>query len=218
MDSIPSNSASTRSKDRLEILIAILLGVAAIIAAWCSFQAGSLSGDVQRSYSEGIRTADAASQVYNSAVSNDIRDESLFLEFAKAAELGDEQTASYILNSLMSPELAAAVQWWADQPDSAGFDSPFVDENPEWSTTLFDEAAELDASAQIFFDDAARFEKEGGSFDQLTVVMAVALFFLGVAGLSRQRRVMVALTCVGVTIILFALVRSLMLGDPGGLL
>lgn len=203
---------------RMEIAIAIMLGVAAIVTAWCSFQSGLLNGEVQKSYSEGIRSADAASQAYNMAVSNDIRDEALFLEFAKAAQNGDEETATYILDTLMSPELAAAVGWWSEQPDEAGYDSPFVEDNPNWSTALFDEAEALDETAQSYFDAAEKSDRDGDAFDQLTVVLAVALFFLGIAGLSRQRRVMIGLASIGVVIVASAILRAVVLGDPGGVL
>ncbi|MFM7593102.1 MAG: hypothetical protein ACKO85_15045, partial [Isosphaeraceae bacterium] len=41
-------------------------------------------------------------------------------EFANAAQADDEETALYILETLMSPELAAAVDWWSAQPDDSG--------------------------------------------------------------------------------------------------
>ncbi len=209
-------SSDETSSNRMEIMIAILLGVAAIVTAWCSFQASQLGDVVQKSYSEGIRAADAASQAYNTAVANDISDQTLFLEFAKAAQADDEDTAIYVLETLMSPELGAAVEWWIDQPDDSGFDSPFVEENPEWSNALYDEAAALDESSQAFFDGADQADTDADSFDLLTVILAIALFFLGVAGLSRQRRVMIGLSVVGSIIIVVSIVRAIALGDPAG--
>ena len=204
------------SSNRMEIVIAILLGIAAIVTAWCSFQASQLGDVVQKSFSEGIRAADAASQAYNSAITNDIRDQTLFLEFAKAAQADDEETALYVLDTLMSPELAAAVEWWSEQPDDSGFDSPFVEENPEWSNALYEEAAALDESSQAFFDGADEADNDADAFDLLTVILALALFFLGVAGLSRQRKVMIALSTVGSIVIVFSIIRSIALGDPAG--
>ncbi len=211
-----SRAADERSSNRMEILIAVLLGIAAIVTAWCSFQASQLGDVVQKSFSEGIRAADAASQAYNSAITNDIRDQTLFLEFAKAAQANDEETALYVLETLMSPELASAVEWWSAQPDDSGFDSPFVEENPDWSNALYEEAAALDESSQAFFDAADEADNDADNFDLLTVILALALFFLGVAGLSRQRKVMVVLSVIGAVVILFSIIRAIMLGDPAG--
>lgn len=212
------NEVDVRSTSRIEVIVAVLLGVAAVVTTWSSFQSGQLSGRVQSNYSQGIRIADEASQAYNTAVANDIRDRSLFLEFAKAAEADDEATAQYVFQTLMSPELAAAVEWWSDQPDESGFDSPFVDENPAWSNEAFETAQALDAEAQSQFDEAERIGGEADDFERLSVVLALALFFLGIAGLSRQRRVMLGLAACGLVIVLYALVRVVVLGDPAGLL
>jgi metal-dependent amidase/aminoacylase/carboxypeptidase family protein len=212
------NEVDVRSTSRIEVIVAVLLGVAAVVTAWSSFQSGQLSGRVQSNYSQGIRIADEASQAYNTAVANDIRDRSLFLEFAKAAEADDEATAQYVLQTLMSPELAAAVEWWSEQPDESGFDSPFVDENPAWSNEALETAQALDAEAQSRFDEAKRIGGEADDFERLSVVLALALFFLGIAGLSRQRRVMLGLAACGSVIVVYALVRVIVLGDPAGLL
>lgn len=212
------NEVDVRSTSRIEVIVAVLLGVAAVVTTWSSFQSGQLSGRVQSNFSQGIRIADEASQAYNTAVANDIRDRSLFLEFAKAAEADDEATAQYVFQTLMSPELAAAVEWWSDQPDESGFDSPFVDENPAWSNEAFETAQALDAEAQSQFDEAERIGGEADDFERLSVVLALALFFLGIAGLSRQRRVMLGLAACGSVIVLYALVRVMVLGDPASLL
>ena len=119
-----------RTLDRTEIVIAILLGIAAILTAWSTFQSAQLGGAVTAAYSEGIRLSDTASQAYNDASATDIADEALFLEFAKASNAGDESTADYIYSSLMTEDLAAAIDWWIEQPDSAGYDTPFTEDNP----------------------------------------------------------------------------------------
>jgi hypothetical protein len=212
------NEVDVRSTSRTEVFVAVLLGVAAVVTAWSSFQSSQLSGRVQANYSEGIRIADEASQAYNTAVANDIRDRSLFLEFAKAAQADDEATAQYVLQTLMSPELAAAVEWWSEQPDESGPDSPFVEENPAWSNEDFETAQKLDVEAQERFDEAKRVGGEADDFERLSVILALALFFLGVAGLSRQHRVMLGLAACGMVIVVYALMRVVVLGDPAGLL
>ena len=212
------NEVDVRSTSRTEVFVAVLLGVAAVITAWSSFQSSQLSGRVQANYSEGIRIADEASQAYNTAVANDIRDRSLFLEFAKAAQADDEATAQYVLQTLMSPELAAAVEWWSEQPDESGPDSPFVEENPAWSNEDFETAQKLDVEAQERFDEAKRVGGEADDFERLSVILALALFFLGVAVLSRQHRVMLGLAACGMVIVVYALIRVVVLGDPAGLL
>lgn len=213
-----SSEASSAFKDRLELVIAVMLGLAAIITAWTAFQSSQLGDKVQESFSEGIRAADQASQEYNTAIATDNQNQALFLEFAKALVVEDEVTSSYIKQTLMSDELAAAVEWWVEQPDDTGPDSPFVEENPNWDDKSWTAAAELDAKAQQYFDEAKKADTNGDKFDLLQVIVTLSLFLFGVASLVRQQRIQVGLAAIGGSILLYSIVMTIILGDPAGIL
>jgi hypothetical protein len=204
-------------KDRVEQVLAVMLGLAAIITAWAAFQSGQLGDKVQESYSEGIRLSDQASQQSNTAIATDNKDQALFLEYAKALVAEDEITATYISESLMSPELFAAIEWWIEQPDETGPDSPFVEENPNWNNTSRTAAAELAAEAQQYFDIAKESDSDGDRFDFLEVIVTLALFLFGVASLVRQQRIQLGLAVAGGAILIYSIAMVLLLGDPGGL-
>ncbi len=204
-------------KDRLELVIAVMLGLAAMITAWTAFQSTQLGDKVQESFSEGIRTSDQASQEYNTAIATDNQSQALFLEYAKATVAEDEVTATYIKETLMSPELAAAVDWWIEQPEETGPDSPFVDENPNWDDSSWVAGAELDAKAQEYFDAAKTADTEGDKFDLLQVIVTLSLFLFGVASLVRQQRIQIGLAAVGAVILIYSIVMTISLGDPAGL-
>jgi len=205
-----------RIVDRTEIVIAILLGMAAIMTAWSTFQSSQLGAAVTAAYSEGIRLSDTASQAFNDASATDIADEALFLEFAKASNAGDEGTADYIYSSLMSEDLAAAVDWWLEQPDSAGYGTPFVEDNPAWSTVAYDDAAAIDADAQAKFDEATAKDELGSDFDVLSIIIAISLFLFGVASLVRQERIKIGLGAIGAVILVYSAIRLVQLGNPAG--
>jgi len=187
-----SSKPNTSSKDRLEFVIAVMLGLAAIITAWTAFQSTQLGDKVQESFSEGIRTSDQASQEYNTALATDNQSQAIFLEYAKAAVAGDEVTAAYIKDTLMTPELAAAVEWWIEQPEETGPESPFVEENPNWDDSSWVTAEELDVKAQEYFDAAKKADTDGDRFDLLQVIVTLSLFLFGVASLARQQRIILS--------------------------
>jgi hypothetical protein len=212
------NSESKASfKDRVEQVIAVMLGLAAIITAWTAFQSSQLGDKVQESFSEGIRSSDQASQEYNTAIATDNQDQAIFLEYAKALVAEDEVTATYIQESLMSPELAAAVQWWIEQPDDTGPDSPFVEENPNWDDISWTTAADLDVEAQQYFDSARQADADGDEFDLLEVIVTLSLFLFGIASLVRQQKIQVGLAAVGGIILIYSIIMTITLGDPAGL-
>jgi hypothetical protein len=211
----PGSQASF--KDRVEQIIAVMLGLAAIITAWTAFQSSQLGDKVQESFSEGIRSSDQASQEYNTAIATDNQDQAIFLEYAKALVAEDEVTATYIQESLMSPELAAAVQWWIEQPDDTGPDSPFVEENPNWDDGSWTIAADLDVEAQEYFDSARQADADGDEFDLLEVIVTLSLFLFGIASLVRQQKIQVGLAAVGGIILIYSIIMTITLGDPAGL-
>ena len=215
-DTITSESKAS-FKDRVEQIIAVMLGLAAIITAWTAFQSSQLGDKVQESFSEGIRSSDQASQEYNTAIVTDNQDQAIFLEYAKALVAEDEVTATYIQESLMSPELAAAVQWWIEQPDDTGPDSPFVEENPNWDDSSWNTAADLDVEAQQYFDSARQADADGDEFDLLEVIVTLSLFLFGVASLVRQQKIQVGLATVGGLILIYSIIMTITLGDPAGL-
>jgi hypothetical protein len=215
-DTINSES-KTSFKDRVEQIIAVMLGLAAIITAWTAFQSSQLGDKVQESFSEGIRSSDQASQEYNTAIATDNQDQAIFLEYAKALVAEDEVTATYIQESLMSPELAAAVEWWIEQPDDTGPDSPFVEENPNWDDSSWNTAADLDVEAQQYFDSARQADADGDEFDLLEVIVTLSLFHFGVASLVRQQKIQVGLAAVGGVILIYSIIMTITLGDPAGL-
>ena len=209
--------ASSSFKDRVEQIIAVMLGLAAIVTAWTAFQSSQLGDKVQESFSEGIRTSDQASQEFNTAIATDNQDQAIFLEYAKALVSEDEVTATYIQESLMSPELAAAVAWWVEQPDDTGPDSPFVEENPDWDDSSWTAAAELDVEAQQYFDAAKQADTDGDEFDLLEVIVTLSLFLFGIASLVRQQKIQVGLATVGGVILIYSIITAIGLGDPAGL-
>ena len=217
-ETIDTNSSkpNTSSKDRLEFVIAVMLGLAAIIPAWTAFQSTQLGDKVQESFSEGIRTSDQASQEYNTALATDNQSQAIFLEYAKAAVAEDEVTAAYIKDTLMTPELAAAVEWWIEQPEETGPESPFVEENPNWDDSSWVAAEELDVKAQEYFDAAKKADTDGDRFDLLQVIVTLSLFLFGVASLARQQKIQIGLAALGGVVLVYSIVMTIVLGDPAG--
>lgn len=202
--------------DRIEVVIAILLGVAAILTAWSTFQSSQLAGSVAKEYSKGIHAADAASQKYNDATAIEIADEGIFLEYTKALHSGEQELATYIHSSLMTPELASVIDWWEAQPTSSGIATPFTSKNPNWGNPQFVAAQQLDAESEAHFFEADRIDALGVAFDILSIIIAIGLFLFGVASLVRQERIKVGLGIVGAVILVFSIIRLFGLGNPAG--
>ncbi len=142
-----------------------MLGLAAVAAGWASYRASQADGDMITNFNEGIRTVDEASLAYTDANQNLVQGQALFLDFVKAVQADDDELIEYILTTLMSEDLQAAVIWWQEQEDHA---TPFVEENPDYNPEAFQRGQALDAQAQAFFDQARVANERGDRFSLIT--------------------------------------------------
>src|SRR3989338_7599760 len=154
-----------------EIVVASLLGIAALATAFAAYKASLDDGNSLQQYNQGVALTDKASQAYNEGTQELVGDQQLFLEYVKAVQTDDEELAAYVQTTLMSDNLRAGVEWWADQPDN-GPDTPFVDENPKYTIEAYGVADELDAEAQDAFRDGQQLGKRGDRYTLVTVILA----------------------------------------------
>lgn len=174
----------------LDILIAAFLGFAAVLTAYAAYRTDLADGDTLKAFQEGSAIYDDANQQYlegNQQVANDVN---VFTQYAIAAEQGNEDLASYIKNGLMDGPLPAATEEWED----ADGDLPSAIEADAYEVKPYDEAAKLVAEGDALFDQANVKDKEGDSYMLATVILAISLFFGGVAGVTRSHIISVAMT------------------------
>jgi hypothetical protein len=94
----------------------------------------------------------------------------------------------------MSPQLRAAVVWWANQDK---YKTPFVDANPKYKPAEFALGDNLSERSNALFEDAKETHKTSNRYDLVTVVLAAALFMLGVAGVLRHFGLRLAFFAIG---------------------
>lgn len=166
---------------KLEIFLAIAIGIAAIGTAYAAYSASLLGDDMISNYQIGIRKVDEASQAYNEANTYFAQDQAVFLEFIKATQTGDTDLAKYIQTTLMSPELSTAVDAWAEGTEL----TPFVGDST-YSLEQVDQGTALDSAADRRFAAAADADEESDRYELVTVIMAAVLFFLGMAAVIQR--------------------------------
>lgn len=224
--SVPAPPPADASRPRLnrlfsdvELVIAVLLGLVSVITAYSSFQAALYDSQMASSYTRGQNLSTEAESLYLEADQQFVQD---VQTWSRLTELSIDMSASDPVlaksatdkfNTLhfqnVSTDLSAAINWSNAQNDAnpAVYVSPF--DNPDYQNALFAPSAEVRAqsAAAIKAGDTAN------SFsDRLTlnsVLLTVALFLLGVAGVVRQLRTQLVLMGVSVLITVVAVVLTL---------
>ena len=176
--------------ERLQILLAVLLGLAALATAWAAYRGDLYSGDSVILLNRSTQTTDRASQSFNQAETVFVQDVNLFTQFAVAAQR-DQQTATYLKETLMRPQLVRMVEWWAETGDE--IESPFVPQDPHFVPPgQSPQGRRLRAQAASEFERARELDDTGDSFVLYTVIFAAALFLYGIASVASSRNVMFA--------------------------
>jgi hypothetical protein len=178
----------------LELGIAAVLGMTAVATAFSAYQAGKSERQTVAHYNEGIRDSSLSTGVLLEAEQTLANDQALFLQYVSAAQT-NQDLARYYLTTLMRPDLRAAVLWWADQDK---YKTPFVDANPKYEQQeSFALGNQLSEQSNELFKDAQKTHKTSNRYDLVTVILAAALFMLGVAGVLRHLGLRLAFFTIG---------------------
>lgn len=213
------------TESRLEMFVAIFLGITALLTAWATW-IGSLHGGNQATNyttsnnisADGNSRWNEASQQYmqDLMVWNSIVDYMTEREIAEnegdsaKAEIIDAKINTIIYDSC-SDSFAEAIEWALNQEEWASpFDMEgYVDSYYEDAQAVLDEAEEYLAQGQ---EDNAN----GDRFGLVTVIFSLVLFLLGIVGIFKNLPNRKIVFLVSVVFLLVAFIYMLTIPLPKG--
>jgi hypothetical protein len=204
-ESNPPRTTAQRP-DRLELLGAILMAVAAVATAWSSYQATRWNGEQAKAASQtnAIRI-DAARADGLSRAENEV-DVATFIAWADA-ELGDDAEASTFYEDRFRDEFQVAFEaWQATEPftDPDAPPTPFA--MPEYRLESEQKAQQLDDQAEVSAATVRRNIQRASNYVLAVVLFAVALFFGGISTKLANRQLRALLLTCGYVILIGAVV------------
>jgi hypothetical protein len=214
----------------VDLALTIVMALAAVGTAWAGFQSAKWSGLQAIAFADAGAARTESTKASTDAGQDRLADTIAFNSWLAALQeeivagtsprpQGDytpnEQELSGFLYERFRPEFQPAVDAWvATQPliDPGAPVTPF--EMPEYSLASDARAAELVARAEGFTAEAHDHNQRSDNYVFMAVILALALFFAGVAGRSRTLRsqhllsIAAAVTFVGAAIVLLALPKT----------
>lgn len=183
------------TENRVEMFIAIFLGITALLTAWATW-AGSLHGGNQATNytksnnlsADGNSQWNEASQQYmqDLMVWNSIVDYQTELEIAQME--GDSEKAEIIQSKIdvliydsCSDEFQAAIEWALAQEEWA---SPFDMEG--YMDSYYAEAQAVLDEAQAYLEQGQQDNANGDRYGLVTVIYSLVLFLLGIIGIFKN--------------------------------
>lgn len=181
------------SENKIEIIVAVLLGITALLTAWATW-IGSLHGGNQATNytksnnlaSEGNSEYNAGFQLYLSDLMawNTMMDYSFDLSLAEAekdqvkTDLINEKLENYIQQNA-SQILLDGIAWMTKNNDISPFNMPGIVDQ------YFVKANELLEQSREVLEEGQRDNAKGDAYNLVNVVYSLVLFLLGIVGIFK---------------------------------
>ncbi|OJV98606.1 MAG: hypothetical protein BGO47_01215 [Microbacterium sp. 67-17] len=199
----------------LQLLIVILLGVVSVATAYVSFEAALYGGQQAAAYSRGGAAQTEAESIYLEANQQYMQDAETLTRLSEyqiemdgadpdvAAAASEKYDQLYFTS--VSEDLDAAIAW--AQAENEADPSTYTDPqgSEDYQDALFGAWSDADAEAEALLAQGDEANQYSDRLTLNTVLMAIALFLLGIAAVIRNRRAQWILIGVSSGIFLLAL-------------
>ena len=209
----------------LEIIVAVFLGITALVTAWASWIGSLHGGNQATNYATSNNLSSEGNSMYNEAAQNLTQDMMLWneisdvlIESSYAEEKNDtEAVEKYdwklekLLNDNCSAELAQAITWAMEQDE---YTSPFDKEG--FTDSYLTDAKEMIAEADKLLEQGKKDNANGDAFGLVTVIYSVVLFLLGIVGTFKRLPNRYVILGVAIAGFLFATIFMFTIPMPTG--
>src|SRR5262245_10296945 len=192
----------------------VLLSLATVGTAWCSFQAATWGGVSQRFMNlSGVSGRHAAAkELQNSQMA--LLDVLLFSQYINARASSNDSLARFYADRFRGEAKSAFEGWMATRP----FDNPNAPVHPFvtnlYQPRLLEDARLAEAESQRFWQRAGEAGRTGRSYVLVTVLLASALFCGGTASKFETLWIRRAVLALGLAAFVFAAARLVLLPTP----
>ena len=200
----PSDAPPDSGRNWQELLVTVLLVVAALATSWSSYQATRWNGEQAAAAGRTNAIRIDAARADGLARTQTQVDVATFIAWADADLRGETKVADFYVDRFRDEFQPAYEAWIAQQPltNADAPTTPFVME--EYQVAAKKQAEELDAEAEASAAEV-RLDIQRSSNYVLTVVLyAVVLFFAGMSTRLSNRRLRWVLTAAGCAVLLGA--------------
>ena len=201
----PADAAPDSGRNWQELLVTVLLVVAALATSWSSYQATRWNGEQAAAAGRTNAIRIDAARADGLARTQTQVDVATFIAWADADLRGETKVADFYVDRFRDEFQPAYEAWIAQQPltNADAPTTPFVME--EYQVAAKKQAEELDAEAEASAAEV-RLDIQRSSNYVLTVVLyAIVLFFAGMSTRLSNRRLRWVTTIAGTLVLVGAL-------------
>ncbi|MGD9890473.1 MAG: hypothetical protein AB7U18_04170 [Dehalococcoidia bacterium] len=191
----------------LEVAAAILLGLATFGSAWCAFEAARWNDEQGAATRAATAARFEAGRRFNLGTQAIGFDASLAADYARAVAEGQTELEAFYRDALIRPEFLPVIDAWLKQVQSGEAGAANLFEDTDYIERQLADARRYDTIDEAATQRSELASQNADGYVQLTVFMAIALFFAGMTANFRTPKVRVALLCVSAAILVLGVVR-----------
>jgi hypothetical protein len=205
------DTEQAKRKKWVEPVAALLMALATLSTAWCSFESAAWTRKSNRLMNEFNTLERKAGVLTIQGMQQATIHTGMFMQALAAHQAGNDKLVNFYVERF-PPELRKAYDAWLAQKP---FENPNADPHP-FVPSLYEtpgtrEAAEANAKAAGSQQQAGAAGSISGQYLANTVLFAAVLFFANAAGKFEQRRVRIVAFAFAVAVFLFAVMRTVTL-------
>jgi hypothetical protein len=165
----------------VEVLATVLLAVAAVATAWCSYQATRWNGEQAKASAGASAARFQAARAADLANAQTQVDVATFSSWVDAYARDEAQLADFY-RARFRPEFVPAVEAWLATQPLVNSDAPLTPfRMPQYQLAATTNADRLDQQAEALAADVRRDIQHASNYVLGVVLFAVALFFAGIS-------------------------------------
>jgi hypothetical protein len=196
------DESARRARAWQEVLVTVLLVVAALGTSWSSYEATRWNGEQAKAAGRTNAIRIDAARAQGQAQAQTQVDVATYIAWADADRRGDSKLADFYVDRFRAEFKPAFEAWIATRPleNAAAPPTPFAMD--EYQLASRKQAEQLDAAAAASSAEVLRDIQRASDYVLTVVLYAVVLFFAGVSTRMRDRRLRWALTGAGCLVLI----------------
>jgi hypothetical protein len=176
------------ARDRIELVAAVILAFAAILAAWSAYQATRWSGEQANAYNLAAARRTDAAQETSLFAAEALVEIQIWLSWLQLQRTEAGAATAAFLEERFREEFKPAFEAWLAQVPEGEIPPGTPFEMDEYESETADLVLGHNEEAEALADEARRANQLSDNFVLVTVIMAAVLFFAGVGTHFKDRR------------------------------
>ena len=172
----------------LNLSLAVVLGVAAIVSGVTAWRGTVLNGHAVENFTLSTQSVNDANSLAQEAERASTSERALYVDYREALARGEGQRAAAIY-SMMDGSTRRAIEWWREQPADERPLTPFKSANPDWAApaTIIDARESLER-ASLQLEQAHVDLNKSHSLEFIAALLTVTFLLGGLSGVFQSHR------------------------------